>query len=404
MPAAVFILFFLLPCPPLLWAQAPQGNSCVTCHEDVWGDLKNSIHGQQGVLCNSCHGGDHTKTDKALAKAPETGYIGIPDKKQIAEKCGSCHADVEAMNFYGVRTDQLARYKTSHHGKKLLIEGDSHVAVCSDCHGYHDVLPVTDPASPVYPLNIPKTCNQCHGNTKLMASRHLPSDILKTYQSSVHGKALFEKKDTSVANCASCHGSHGAMPPGVKDVATTCGKCHVNEKKYFLESVHARAQEQGKFSECISCHGNHGVQHPTPALYQNACVTCHKPGTPAFRQGQKLADLIQGANTTLETTEALVKQASIDGLFVEPEMALLEQLKTHVIEMAPIQHTLSLDKLEELHGKVVKTSDQIRQNISSKRQSLRRRKTALLFIWVFIAMMVGALWTKYNRLTRHKHS
>src|SRR3989338_1574689 len=192
------------------------------------------------------------------------------------------------MNFYGTRTDQLARYKTSHHGKKLS-QGDDHVAVCSDCHGYHDVVKVSDPSSPVYPLNVPETCNACHGKSKLMDAAHLPSDILEIYKSSVHGKALFEKKDISVANCASCHGSHGAMPPGVKDVATTCGKCHVNEKKYFLESVHAEAQKQGKFSECVSCHGNHGVQPPTPALYEEACVKCHDSGSSAFRQGRQIA-------------------------------------------------------------------------------------------------------------------
>ncbi|MBI2094731.1 MAG: cytochrome c3 family protein [Candidatus Omnitrophica bacterium] len=384
-------------------AQTSSGNSCVDCHEETREDVQTSVHGRQGVLCNSCHGGDPTQTDKVLAKAPGTGYLGIPDKGRIAEKCGGCHADVEAMNFYGTRTDQLARYRTSHHGKKLS-QGDERVAVCSDCHGYHDVVKVSDPSSPVYPLNVPETCNACHGKPKLMDAAHLPSDILEIYKSSVHGKALFEKKDLSVANCASCHGSHGAVPPGVKDVATTCGKCHVNEKKYFLESVHARAQEEGKFSECISCHGNHGVEHPTPALYQEACIRCHASGTPAFQQGQKIAAAIRDADAKLEETGALVRQASIEGFFVEPEMAQLEELKTNVLEMAPIQHTLSIDKLEALHGKVAKISEGVRQSVGSKRESLRRRKAALALIWIFIAVMVGALWTKYNRLTKHRHS
>lgn len=212
-----FFLFFGFS--NLAGAQSAEENFCVTCHSDIWEkELQGSVHGREKILCQDCHGGDPTKLDFDLAKAPGTGFIGIPNKKQIAETCGSCHANVEKMNFYGLRTDQLARYKTSVHGKKLFGEGDSHVAACSDCHGHHNVLPIADPNSPVYPLNVPKTCNRCHGSRALMEPYGLPSDIFETYRASVHGRALFQKKDLSVATCTSCHGSHGAIPPGVKEV------------------------------------------------------------------------------------------------------------------------------------------------------------------------------------------
>ena len=400
--SAVFFIFFVaLLCPNLYAGQAAEGNSCIACHQDTWKDLKNSIHGQQGILCNSCHGGDPTKADKESAKAPGTGYIGVPDKKQIVEKCGQCHADVETMNFYGIRTDQLARYKTSKHGKKLLLEGDEKVAACTDCHGYHDVLSVSDPNSPVYPANIPNTCNQCHGKKKLMASHGLPSDIFETYKTSVHGKALLEKKDISVAQCASCHGGHGAMPPGVKEIGDTCGKCHVNEKKYFLESVHATLG-QGKFSECVSCHGNHGVQHPDPALYEEACVKCHEPQSTAMKTGRSLEKMFREVQEARTLSENQVKQASIDGLFVEDEMAMLEEIKTNSIAMTPLQHTLSVPKVSELHKKVIAASKNIQTQIDNKRKSLKRRKFALIPIWIFIVVMVSALWAKYNEIKRSK--
>ena len=401
-PAAFFLLFIVLQYPPYLFAETPQGNSCVACHEDAWEELRGSIHGQQGISCHQCHGGDPTKSDKALAKAPGTGYVGIPDKKQIVQVCGQCHADVEVMNFYGTRTDQLARYKTSVHGKKLLLEGDQKVAACSDCHGYHDVVRVTDPNSPVYPSNIPKTCNQCHGKKKLMDSYGLPSDIFDTYKSSVHGVALLEKKDISVAQCASCHGGHGAVPPGVKAIGDTCGKCHINEKKYFLESPHAKLSEQGKFSECISCHGNHGVHKPSPALYAEACVKCHAEGSPEFKQGQTIADAMQKAGTGLEEAEAIVKQASVEGLFVEEEAASLEKAKTDVISMAPLQHTLSEKRILALHDQVASEVQAIKQNIQEKRENLKRRKLMLIPIWIFVFIMVLAFLAKYKELERKK--
>src|SRR3989338_1304091 len=131
--------------------RAEESNSCLVCHSDMWEEMQSSVHTSHGIRCEKCHGGDPTKDDMEAAKAPGTGYVGVPDKKQIAQICGSCHSDVEAMNFYGLPTDQLARYKTSVHGKKLLMEGDTHVAVCSECHDYHNVIPISDPQSAVYP-------------------------------------------------------------------------------------------------------------------------------------------------------------------------------------------------------------------------------------------------------------
>ena len=37
----------------------------------------------------------------------------------------------------------------------------------SDCHGSHGILPVKDPASPVFKLNLPYTCAKCHSNAGL---------------------------------------------------------------------------------------------------------------------------------------------------------------------------------------------------------------------------------------------
>lgn len=360
--------------------------------------MKGSVHSKQGITCNQCHGGDPSQADQAAAKKEGTGYIGIPDKQKIAEICGNCHANVETMNFYGIRTDQLARYKTSMHGKKLFGENNTQVAVCSDCHGYHDVVAISDPTSPVYPLNIPKTCNHCHGNEKIMGHYNLPTDIFDKYQKSVHGVALFEKKDLSVANCASCHGSHGAVPPGVKEISATCGKCHINEKKYFSQSVHAKAMKAGKFSECVSCHSNHDVHRAGPVLYQEACVKCHDANSNAYRYGQNISHALQDTEKQLKEAGELVRQASIEGFFVEEEQALLEEAKTGLLEMAPLQHTLSFEKISQIYADTSKKLEDVRKSIFEKRQNLRWRKLALIPIWIFILIMVVALRIRYNEL------
>ena len=88
------------------------------------------IHAQKGLTCASCHGGDPTKADMdAMSKA--AGFRGKIQRKQIPELCGHCHSDGAFMRRYNpsLRTDQLAQYKTSVHGKRLL-QGDTKVAVC----------------------------------------------------------------------------------------------------------------------------------------------------------------------------------------------------------------------------------------------------------------------------------
>lgn len=403
-PYSLAVLLILFS--PLCFSAEPQPpqNTCIECHTDQWDELKNSIHGQQGITCDRCHGGDPTQKEAEKAKSKTHGYIGVPNKQQMVEKCGGCHQDIEAMNFYGVRTDQLARYKTSTHGKKLLLEGDEHVAGCSDCHGYHDVLRISDPKSPVYPSNVPKTCNRCHGNEKLMSSYNLPANHFELYKTSVHAKALLEKKDLSAANCVSCHGSHGAAPPGVHKIGAACGQCHINEKKYFFESVHAPAAEKETFSECISCHGNHAVQNADITLYQSVCTTCHEAGSKAAAQGTAIFQILEQSETELKSAEETVKKAASEGIFVELETGQLEEAKTNVMTMAPLQHSLSIERITEVSKKFIDLSAQIKKEIAQKRRFRIWRKVFLIPLWIFIALMVWALWNKYKQVRHGKGS
>ena len=148
------------------------------------------------------------------------------------------------------------------------------------------------------PQQIPELCGKCHSDAALM-KQYDPSqrvDQLAEYRTSGHGKALL-RGDTTVAQCASCHGAHGIQP--VKDsrspvsatkVALTCNRCHANATlmtahklpsdpyEKWSRSVHYRARvEKGDLSAptCNSCHGNHGAAPPQVGSVANVCGTCH---------------------------------------------------------------------------------------------------------------------------------
>src|SRR5512147_2488021 len=142
-------------------ASAQSKNSCLDCHSNLPEPLgvttetySQNIHVQKGLSCVSCHGGDASNDDPVKAMSRTAGWTGKIERRQIPELCASCHSDTERMKRYnpGLRVDQLQQYKTSVHGIKW-VKGDSKVAVCTDCHGVHEIRPPSDTRSSVHPTN-----------------------------------------------------------------------------------------------------------------------------------------------------------------------------------------------------------------------------------------------------------
>ena len=163
--------------------------------------------------------------------------------------------------------------------------------------------------------------------------------------------------------------------------------------------MHAKIIGKDKFSECMCCHSSHDINKPSPALYETACLKCHDQGSHAARIGQKLARTFLGATEELNATEALIRQASIEGLFVDEEKASWDEARSDLINMATLQHTLSVEKVGEVYNKVHQTFFKINKNIEQKRLELKGRKFAVIPLWIFIAIMSVAFWIKFKRLT-----
>ena len=143
-------------------ARAEQGGACVTCHEYLGGDLarpvlqwKGSIHQQNGITCDLCHGGnaginigDIKKLSvqqfsdvQSLAMSRSRGFIGKPSGKSMFDMCGQCHSE------------SVDRYANSIMGKSYL--GNKGGPSCVVCHNAHNnTMP-----------EVPKACEACHKNT-----------------------------------------------------------------------------------------------------------------------------------------------------------------------------------------------------------------------------------------------
>ncbi len=131
----LFSFCFWLSAPFEAMAEEVE-NVCIECHsgmddpprlKGIVEHWKKSIHGQNGVKCNNCHGGD--PTDYILAMDPEAGFRGKPTHQATPAFCGRCHIGV------------YDNYKVSAH-QKALSEGKN-APTCVSCHTNHDVVKVT---------------------------------------------------------------------------------------------------------------------------------------------------------------------------------------------------------------------------------------------------------------------
>ncbi|HUI05513.1 MAG TPA: hypothetical protein VL486_00755 [Verrucomicrobiae bacterium] len=370
--------------------------SCLKCHVKEKTLFAPSAHAQAGLTCVDCHGGDPNATDET---AHATNNFKRPDTKQaIAELCASCHSDVRKMNPYGLPTDQLDRYKTSKHGEQLFGHNDQNVAVCVDCHGVHDILKVKSPDAHVYPTNIPDTCGHCHGNARLMEGYKLPTDIITQYKSSYHAYMLFEKGDLSAPTCVTCHGSHGATPPGTKEVGEVCGKCHVRQRELFDKSPHAELVSVGLFNECISCHGHHAIQKASVELFAKACIQCHANDPKQLAVRDAVAGLIRKEQAGYERADAAVHDATVRGLATEDDQLLLQEAKTQVTQLEALQHTLSVKELQPVAGQAQEIVHQTLADVAGLERFERWKRGALVPIWVFLLLMAVLFWAKRRQI------
>jgi len=278
---------------------------CAQCHSEEQKKYAVGIHAKarqagvgQAARCVDCHGAPH---EILPASDPESKV----NQKNIPRTCAACHAQSVIMQDTGVSTQPGTMFGQSVHGK--AIEGGSQKAAgCADCHRAHDILPPSDPKSPIFRANVAKTCAQCH-------------DAEKTdFMQSIHGQALLGG-NINAPTCIDCHGIHTIKRPGdpnsgvsAENLAkNTCARCHESVRlsnefgvpgrraTTYLASYHGLAMEMGskKAANCASCHGVHNIlpsSDPKSTIYAknliHTCGKCHPGANENFAKAKVHVD------------------------------------------------------------------------------------------------------------------
>lgn len=131
--------------------------TCGACHEGIKRQYLGGTHGalvQNGdpraPVCVDCHSAHH------IQRADVEQW-----QVDVIRECGNCH------------TDKLRTYRDTFHGKVTEL-GFARVATCANCHGAHEVLPASNPASPVSPEGRLRTCQKCHAGVNASFAAYDP--------------------------------------------------------------------------------------------------------------------------------------------------------------------------------------------------------------------------------------
>jgi hypothetical protein len=401
--AIAFAGFALLACLSAGAARGQTPNTCIDCHSVLDPPLQVTqekfaadIHSQKGLACASCHGGDPTQADmSAMSKA--RGFRGKIDRKQIPALCGSCHGNGAFMRQYNpsLRTDQLAQYATSVHGK-LLAKGDTNVAVCIDCHSVHDIRPARDTRSTVHPLNVAPTCARCHGDPAHMKGYSIPTDQFAKYSTSVHHEALVIRGDLSAPTCTTCHGNHGAAPPGVDSVQNVCSKCHVFQDQMYEKSSHKAAFQSASLPGCVVCHGNHAISHPTDAKLgtgpQAVCMQCHTPGDECDQARAKMLGGLTRLDAAVQDADRVLNVAESSGMEVSAAKLEEDQARDELTKARVTIHSFQTELVEQdiQAGLKIAAKTQADGQAAMAERDFRRKGLGLSLI--AIVFVVLGLW------------
>jgi len=131
--------------------------TCGSCHEGTTNAFRDGQHGRhrqaggtEAPTCSDCHSPHLT----VATGTPEWKLQGILE-------CGTCHEK------------ETLTYRDTFHGKVTSL-GFVRVASCADCHGAHEILPKSDPRSPIAPDNLMETCGNCHSRLNENYVRYNP--------------------------------------------------------------------------------------------------------------------------------------------------------------------------------------------------------------------------------------
>jgi formate dehydrogenase gamma subunit len=136
---------------------AREAATCGQCHDQEAKDVAASVHGKvtaegkrEAPTCTGCH------SEHKIEQLKGTSSLKISQ-----DVCSKCHVSERMNTKFKLPANRVKTFFESYHGLAAQY-GATLAANCSSCHGYHKILPSSDPSSTIHPSHLVATCGKCH--------------------------------------------------------------------------------------------------------------------------------------------------------------------------------------------------------------------------------------------------
>ncbi len=293
-----------------LWQQEPDKIPvCVDCHQPH--EIRKVFYGEiSNQECMECH----RNPNLTMTRDGETIslYVDIDEYHNSIHRnttCAQCHTGASPhlqrpcatvppkVDCSICHSQEVIAHNQSIHGQ-LADRGDPDAPVCEDCHGTHSIRDHTNPKSQTFARNVPNLCAKCHASGQVAAVRNVnypDSNVIVSYEMSIHGKGLLESGLLVTAMCTDCHNAHMILPSenplsSVYDtnIATTCAVCHDGIYEQFVTSIHSPvvSDTEEHLPNCSDCHNSHVITRTDAEGFKEQmirqCGGCHEDVTESY--------------------------------------------------------------------------------------------------------------------------
>ena len=316
-------------------------------------------------------------------------------RAQAPNTCVDCHSFLDPPL-------QVTQEQFSHdiHAQKGLT--------CASCHGGDptkaDMLAMSKSAGfrgKIERRQVPALCGRCHSDAAYMKDYKIPTDQVAHYRKSVHAQTLAQG-DTSAPTCTTCHGNHGATPPGVASVANVCGTCHVFFAQLFEKSPHQSAFAKMGLPGCVQCHSNHEIVKPSDDWVgmggKAVCATCHAAGDPGAQSAKAMAQELARLNLAIARAETVLDTAERAGMEVSNPKLELASAHEALIKARVNVHTFRDAEVEKVAKPGLDIATHADQAGVAALAELNVRRKGLGISLITILVAIAGLYLKIRQM------
>jgi hypothetical protein len=158
----------------------------------------------------------------------------------------------------------------------------------------------------------------------------------------------------------------------------------------FGGGPHGAAARAGKMPGCLACHSNHGTHRVPPDSIAAVCQKCHGSDTRIRTMALDIQQRVAQATADMTSAERAIGQLSLAGERVGDYRFRYESALTDYLQIALVQHSLDLQRLDDLTRRVRSISVDLDAAAEASAERRWEHKLILLPVW-FLALSAVVL-------------